>query len=71
MEASDDEDSDDEDEPDLGLLVPPTLNSGNPVTGANKGKHRLENKRCRVAKHMQQGDTNYWLSHRGGFKSRH
>ena len=54
--------------PELGGLVPPTLNSGEPVTGANKEKHRLENKRRRVAKQLQQRETSYWADHHGQFR---
>ena len=51
----------------FGGLIPPTLDSGREVTGANKEKHRLENKRKRQAKQAQQEPVNYWEKYRGHF----
>ena len=33
----------------------PRMNDGNQVTGANKEKHRVENKRRRIDKQVEQG----------------
>mmetsp|Transcript_11946 Transcript_11946/g.25671 ORF Transcript_11946/g.25671 Transcript_11946/m.25671 type:complete len:212 (-) Transcript_11946:300-935(-) len=38
-------------------LAPPLLNSSLPVTGTNKEKHRLENKRCRKQKQQDQPEV--------------
>ena len=46
-------------------LNPPTLNSGLPVTGANKERHRIENKRRRVAAQLAQPQTSYWAHQTG------
>jgi len=48
-------------------LAPPVMNDGSPVTGANKEKHRLENKRRRQQKQADQSEVSYWKNHKGQF----
>jgi hypothetical protein len=48
-------------------LTPPTLDSGEAVTGMSKKRHRIENKRKRIKKQSAQGEVNYWTTHKGDF----
>ena len=49
-------------------LAPPVMDDQSRVTGLNKERHRVENKRKRRAKQVAQGPTNYWTAHAGKFK---
>ena len=49
-------------------LVQPTMDSGDPVTGAAKERHRLENKRRRQHKQAVQPSVLYWATHKGDFR---
>ena len=46
-------------------LEQPMMESGDPVAGATKNKHRKENKRKRIAKQLAQEPVDYWQHHRG------
>ena len=35
--------------------------------GANKERHRIENKHCQIARHEDQSERSYWMEHRGQF----
>ena len=48
-------------------LDPPTLWSGERVSGKNKAQHRRENKRVRIARQEAQPSASYWSRHRGDF----
>ena len=48
-------------------LAPPILASGEPVTGASKERHRLENKRKRIRLQEEQEEVSYWANHQGQF----
>ena len=48
-------------------LKAPKLLLAEPVTGASKEKHRLENKRRRQTKQLRQPEVKYWVSHVGQF----
>jgi hypothetical protein len=48
-------------------LEAPRLSSGEVVTGLNKVKHRVENKRKRIERQESQQTTSYWTEHRGQF----
>ena len=68
---SSDDDSDSETEVDAAVplpgLVPPSLDSGAPVTGADKERHRIENKRRRQQRQAVQPPLSYWTKHEGTF----
>ena len=49
-------------------LVQPQMDAGQPVTGATKDRHRVENKRRRGEKQMAQGEVDYWSTHGGQFR---
>ena len=55
------------DNDEYGGLEPPRLSTGQAVTGANKEKHRLENKRARKKKQAEQEPVNYWSQYQGNF----
>ena len=42
--------------------------AGGPVTGRSKEKHRLENKRHRIATQESRTPTSYWKTHQGQFE---
>ena len=46
-------------------LQPPRLNSGEPVTGRDKHRHRIENKQRRVRFQESQEPTSYWAWQKG------
>ena len=48
-------------------LLPPRMNSGQPVTGHIKERHRIENKVRRREKQVAQGIVDYWAEHGGQF----
>ena len=48
-------------------LDPPTLWSGERVSGQNKSQHRRENKRTRIARQEAQPSSSYWARHKGDF----
>ena len=75
-DSDSEEDSEDEseDEADMPTLLPrtstkrlqaPKLDSGEPVTGSSKTRHRVENKRRRQAAQLAQEDVHYWQTHEG------
>eukprot|EP00956_Cyclotella_meneghiniana_P042622 scaffold248725_cov109-Cyclotella_meneghiniana.AAC.1 len=74
-EMTDDDLSDDEEEDNwqwmesiaLGL-EPPTLWSGERVSGANKAQHRRQNKLNRIEKQEKQREQSYWTTHEGKFR---
>ena len=45
----------------------PVMNDNNTVTGANKERHRIENKRRRQEKQATQEQQDYWSNHKGRF----
>ena len=45
----------------------PVMNNDNPVTGANKERHRIENKRRHQEKQATQEQQDYWSNHKGRF----
>ena len=49
-------------------LIPPVMDDRSRVTGLNKERHRVENKRKQPAKQAVQGPTDYWTAHAGKFK---
>ena len=49
-------------------LAQPFLNTGQPVTGANKKEHRRENKRVRINRQLSQTANSFWSTHMGDFK---
>ena len=49
-------------------LRPPTLNTGEPVTGATKQRCRIKNKSRRKAKQAEQAEFSYWQNHVGQFQ---
>eukprot|EP00956_Cyclotella_meneghiniana_P033197 scaffold94341_cov129-Cyclotella_meneghiniana.AAC.1 len=72
---SDEEWSDDEEEEnweymeDIALgLKPPTLWSGERVSGSNKAQHRRQNKLFRIEKQESQKEQSYWTKYEGKFK---
>mmetsp|Transcript_30936 Transcript_30936/g.56076 ORF Transcript_30936/g.56076 Transcript_30936/m.56076 type:complete len:237 (+) Transcript_30936:2264-2974(+) len=48
-------------------LAPPTLASNEPMMGANKERHRIENKRKWQALQQAQEPCSYWAWHKGDF----
>ena len=46
-------------------LNAPTLNSGEPVTGAGIKKHQMENKRRQIEKQAYQNPSTYWTTYEG------
>jgi hypothetical protein len=48
-------------------LDPPTVSSGERVSGINKRQLRHENKCRRIEKQEQQAETSYWSTHHGQF----
>ena len=55
--------------PECSRLRPPKLNSGQPVTGSSKGRHRIENKLRRQQAQVAQDDIDYWQTHEGNFQA--
>ena len=51
----------------LSGLAPPLLDAGEPVTGADKERHRIENKRRRQQRQSVQPPLSYWAEHEGKF----
>jgi len=51
-------------------LAYPTINSGERVSGHNKRKHRLENKRRRLLLQSEQPTPSYWTKHQGHFTAK-
>ena len=48
-------------------LQPPRLNSTAPVTGSSTPRHRIENKRRRLARQQTQPGLDYWTTHSGTY----
>ena len=67
-DTKDSEEADTDHDGGLPGLAPPTLDSGDPVTGADKERHRKENKRRRQHKQSVQPPQSYWATHGGKFQ---